>query len=102
MISISTTSNSKEVLKNISKELLRQKLSPCTHIIKISKSSYIWEGEIVQKKEYKLEVKTVEEKERLVIDCIKKNHNYKTFELSKKKIKSLNKDYNEWFKTQIL
>tara|TARA_B100001175_G_scaffold295575_1_gene283755 strand:+ start:307 stop:615 length:309 start_codon:yes stop_codon:yes gene_type:complete len=102
VISISTTSNSKEVLKNISKELLRQKLSPCTHIIKISKSSYIWEGEIVQKKEYKLEVKTVEEKERLVIDCIKKNHNYKTFELSKKKIKSLNKDYNEWFKTQIL
>ena len=102
MISISTTSNSKEVLKNISKELLKQKLSPCTHIIKISKSSYIWEGEIVQKKEYKLEVKTVEEKERLVIDCIKKNHNYKTFELSKKKIKSLNKDYNEWFKTQIL
>ena len=102
MISISTTSNSKEVLKNISKELLKQKLSPCTHIIKISKSSYMWEGKVVQKKEYMLEVKTIEEKEKLVIDCIKKNHNYKTFELSKKKIESLNQDYNEWFEKQIL
>ena len=102
MISISTTSNSKEVLKNISRELLKQKLSPCTHIIKIAKSSYIWEDEVVQKKEYKLEVKTTEEKEKLVIDCIKKNHNYKIFELSKKKIESLNKDYKEWFKKQIL
>jgi len=72
VISISTTSNSKEVLKNISKELLKQKLSPCTHIIKISKSSYMWEGKVVQKKEYMLEVKTIEEKEKLVIDCIKK------------------------------
>ncbi len=102
MISISTTSDSKEVLKNISKELLKQKLTPCTHIIKISKSSYIWEGEVVQKKEYKLEIKTIEEKESLVIECIKKNHNYKTFELSKEKIESLNKEYNDWFKKQIL
>tara|TARA_Y100001970_G_scaffold198041_1_gene240940 strand:+ start:1364 stop:1672 length:309 start_codon:yes stop_codon:yes gene_type:complete len=102
VISISTTSDSKEVLKNISKELLKQKLTPCTHIIKISKSSYIWEGEVVQKKEYKLEIKTIEEKESLVIECIKKNHNYKTFELSKEKIESLNKEYNDWFKKQIL
>ncbi len=62
----------------------------------------MWEGKVVQKKEYMLEVKTIEEKEKLVIDCIKKNHNYKTFELSKKKIESLNKDYNEWFEKQIL
>ena len=102
MISISTTSDSKEVLKNISKELLKQKLTSCAHIIKISKSSYIWEGEVVQKKEYKLDLKTIEEKETLVVDCIKRNHNYKTFELSKQKIESLNKDYNEWFEKQIL
>ena len=62
----------------------------------------MWEGKVVQKKEYMLEVKTIEEKEKLVIDCIKKNHNYKTFELSKKKIESLNQDYNEWFEKQIL
>ena len=32
----------------------------------------MWEGKVVQKKEYMLEVKTIEEKEKLVIDCIKK------------------------------
>tara|TARA_Y100001968_G_scaffold303641_1_gene317967 strand:+ start:728 stop:1036 length:309 start_codon:yes stop_codon:yes gene_type:complete len=101
VISVSTTSNSKEVLKEISDELLREKLTPCTHITKISKSSYIWEGEIVHKKEYKLEVKTIEEKLTLVIDCIKKKHNYEVFELSKQKVNSLNKDYENWFKKQI-
>jgi uncharacterized protein involved in tolerance to divalent cations len=101
VISISTTSNSKEVLKEISDELLMKKLTPCTHITKISKSSYIWEGEIVQKKEYVLEVKTIEKKQKSVIDCIKKKHNYKVFELSKKKVHSLNKDYEKWFENQI-
>lgn len=102
MITISTTSDSKEVLKNISEELLKEKLTLCTHIIKISKSSYIWKNKIVHKKEYKLEIKTTEEKENIVVNCIEKNHNYKVFEVSKKKIENLNKDYEAWFKDQLI
>jgi periplasmic divalent cation tolerance protein len=102
VITISTTSDSKEILKNISEELLKEKLTLCTHIIKISKSSYIWKNEIVHKKEYKLEIKTTKKKENAVVDCIEKNHNYKVFEISKKRIKNLNKDYETWFKKQLI
>ena len=59
MIQIQTTSNLKKVLKNIATELLKQKLAVCTHITKISCSSYIWKDEVVSKKEYKLEIKTI-------------------------------------------
>jgi periplasmic divalent cation tolerance protein len=102
VIIISTTSDSKEVLKNISEELLKEKLTLCTHIIKISKSSYIWKNKIVHKKEYKLEIKTTEEKESAIVNCIEKKHNYKVFELSKKRIENLNKDYEIWFKNQLI
>ena len=100
MICISTTSNSKKILKNISKELLNQKLTVCVHINKIA-SSYIWEGDIVHEKEYKLEVKTIEKYEKSILSIIKEHHNYEVFELSKKKIINLNNKYLKWFKEQI-
>ena len=101
MVIIQTTSNSKKVLKSIAEELLDKKLTACTHISKIRYSSYIWDNEIVSKKEYKLEIKTIEKYEKSICCIIKKNHNYKVFELSKKKIINLNNDYLKWFKDQL-
>ena len=101
MINIQTTSNSKKTLKIIAKELLEKKLTACTHITKISYSSYIWDNKILNKKEYKLEVKTIEKYEKAISSIIKKNHNYKIFELSKNKIINLNVKYLKWFKEQL-
>ena len=101
MICISTISNSKKILKNISKELLNKKMTACTHISKISYSSYIWEGKIVHEKEYKLEIKTIDKYEKSIVSIIKEHHNYKIFELSKKKITNLNNKYLKWFKNQL-
>ena len=101
MITIQTTSNSKKILKIIAEELLDKKLTACTHISKIQYSSYIWENELVTKKEYKLEVKTIEKYEKSICSIIKKKHNYKVFELSKKKIINLNNNYLKWFKDQL-
>ena len=101
MISIQTTSNSKKKLQQISRELLNEKLTACTHITKISYSNYIWKNEIVSEKEYKLEVKTLEKYEKSIISIIKNNHNYKIFELSKNKIINLNDKYLKWFKEQL-
>ncbi len=101
MISISTTSDSKKVLKKISYELLEKKITPCTHLTKISESSYIWDNKVVQKKEYQLEIKTTSKYQDLVISCIEKNHNYSTYELSKVNIDSLNEKYQTWFNKQL-
>lgn len=101
MIVIQTTSNSKKVLKNIAKELLNKRLTACTHISKISYSSYIWKDEVVSQKEYKLEIKTIEKHEKAIVSFIKEDHNYEIFELSKNKTTNLNPDYLKWFKEQI-
>ena len=101
MICISTTSDSTDILKKIASELLNKKLSPCTHITEIIHCGYIWEDEIVQKNEFKLEIKTIESHQKEIISIIKENHNYKVFELSLNKIDSLNSEYNDWFKNQF-
>ncbi len=101
MISISTTSNSDTVLKEIASEILTQKLSACTHISKIDYSGYIWKNELVYESEFKLEIKTIESYQSNILDIIKQKHNYKIFELSVCKINSLNQDYNRWFNEQL-
>ena len=101
MINIETVSNSKKVLKAMVKDLLNKRLTPCAHITKIPYSSYIWEGEIVTKKEYKLKVKTIEKHKKSVISIIKENHNYEIFELLINDISNINKDYEKWFKREV-
>tara|TARA_B100000029_G_C17449879_1_gene914614 strand:- start:820 stop:1128 length:309 start_codon:yes stop_codon:yes gene_type:complete len=101
MIKIETTSDSKKVLKQISTQLLHQKLTACTHIEKIPYSSYVWKKEIVTKKEYKLSIKALEKNEKKITLIIKKYHNYEVFDLLKQKITNLNPDYLKWFKKEI-
>ena len=101
MIQIQTTSNLKKVLKNIAADLLKQKLAVCTHITKISCSSYIWKDEIVNEKEYKLEIKTIKKHKKNIISIIKENHNYEVFELFVNDVSNVNKDYEKWFKNEI-
>jgi len=100
MLIIQTTSNSKRKLKIIADELLTKKLTACTHLNKIS-SSYIWEDGIVSNKEYRLVIKTLKKHKKNIISVIKKNHNYKIFELFCYEVSVLNADYEKWFKKQI-
>ena len=101
MICISTTSNSESSLKKIASEILKKGLSPCTHILKISQSGYIWEGKIIYEPEFKLEIKTIKSYQKKIIPLIKKNHNYKVFEIFISEINSVNNEYNKWFDEQL-
>ena len=89
--------NSKKILKIISNKLLNENLTPCVHIIEILDSSYLWDGEIVTEKEYKMTIKTHEENEKLIIDIIRDLHNYSVCEISKYPFSILNEDYKNWF-----
>ena len=100
MLIIQTTSESKKKLKIIATELLNKKLTACTHLNKIS-SSYIWENEIVNKKEHTLTIKTLEKHKKNIVSIIKKLHNYEIFELFCYETSSLNKSYEKWFKGQL-
>ena len=101
MISISTTSNSERILKKIASKILKKKLSPCTHILKISQSGYIWKGKLIYEPEFKLEIKTIESYQKKITAIIKTNHNYKIYELFISDINSINNEYNKWFDNQL-
>ena len=100
MICISTTSDSKEVLKKISELLIKNKLSACNKISKVE-SEYIWNKQQHSTLEYKLEIKTIDKLESLVINCINENHNYEVFELIKFNFEILNPSYEKWFADQL-
>ena len=101
MIVISTTSDSQKILKKIANELLTKGASVCTHIYKIDNSAYIWENKVVNKIEYKLDIKTLQSFQKDTFTIIKKNHNYEIFEFSISKINSINDTYNAWFNKQL-
>ena len=100
MICISTTSDSKEVLKKISKLLIENKLSACNKISEVE-SEFIWNKQRHSTLEYKLEVKTIDKLEDSVINCINENHNYEVFELIKFNFEILNPSYEKWFVDQL-
>ncbi len=101
MICISTTSNSERILRKIASKILKKKLSPCTHILKISQSGYIWKGELIYEPEIKLEIKTIKPYQKKITSLIKENHNYEVFEIFITDINSVNDEYNDWFEKQL-
>jgi len=100
VICISTSSDSRDVLKKISKLLIKNKLSACNKIMKVN-SEFLWKDKFHSTVEYKLEVKTIDKLEPLVIKCIKDNHNFDVYELIKYDIEILNPNYKQWFLDQL-
>ena len=100
MIVIETSSDSKKVLTKLSKIIINNKLSPCVNISKV-KSTYIWKKNIVEQKEYKLSIKTIEKHKDAIGKLVKEHHNYEVFELSQYKLIDLNPNYTKWFKEEL-
>ena len=65
------------------------------------KSTYIWKENVVEQKEYKLSIKTIEKHKDTIAQIVKENHNYEVFELSQYKLNDLSPNYTKWFKGEI-
>ena len=94
---IKTCSNDIEILENISKIILKNKLSPCVHIIKNVKSKYIWKNNLTEDLEHTIEIKTSNKFESQICNIIKENHNYDTPEIISFCAQILDKEYEKWF-----
>ncbi|MFO7872596.1 MAG: divalent-cation tolerance protein CutA [Candidatus Undinarchaeales archaeon] len=93
---IYTTAPDKEA-KEISKNLLEEKLIACSNIFSIS-SIYKWEGEIKEEKEAGMVLKTKEELTDKVIKRIKELHSYDVPEILIINIEKGNDKYLKWIK----
>ncbi len=74
-IVVSTTSNNKTVLDNISKILLEKRLVSCVQVFNIV-STYWWKDDLVNDREYLLKMKTRKDLYKDVEKIILDNHNY--------------------------
>ncbi len=94
---IKTTSDKKEILKKIAKELIESKISKCIHIYN-TESIYEWKDEIFEEIEFVLEAKVTQNRLKEAQELIKKAHNYELPEIIFFNIGG-SKEYIEWIKS---
>lgn len=85
-IVITTLSDNKDIIKNISNELINNHLVASSHITNLE-STYWWNNEINKSIEYKLEVRTTINLYDKIEKLIKEMHNYELPEISYYEIK---------------
>jgi periplasmic divalent cation tolerance protein len=98
---ITTTTNSKEEAHRLATILINLKLAACVNIIGPVQSVYTWQGKVVNDEEYKLLIKSFDEKWESVRSVIKENHSYKVPEISLIQISQMHDDYLAWMKECI-
>ena len=92
---IETASDNKEEITTIAKELLDMKLVASCHIIE-SESTWNWESEREEAKEYLLQMKTNKKHQQEIYDVINNIHSYDCFEFAVYDITSINIEYLNW------
>ncbi|MCX7856599.1 MAG: divalent-cation tolerance protein CutA [Deltaproteobacteria bacterium] len=99
-IQITTTADKKQVLEEIAKKLLEERLIGCAQIIGPVKSIYWWEGKIVEEEEFLCFMKTKAELFDAVKDMIKDLHPYEVPEIIGIKAEMVSRDYELWLENE--
>ena len=81
-------------------ELLDKKLVASCHILE-SESSWNWNNEIEEAKEYLLQMKAKKNCLNEIYEVIKSKHSYKCFEFAVYNITSINEEYLNWIDKEI-
>lgn len=94
---IITTTNTKELAKEIARDLLSSGLSSCAQVSTID-SIYKWQGKIFDEPEYRLLIKAKKSNEVEIFTKIKAMHNYDLPQIISIDIESGDEAYLKWLK----
>tara|TARA_B100000315_G_C14055632_1_gene353906 strand:- start:109 stop:429 length:321 start_codon:yes stop_codon:yes gene_type:complete len=94
---IQTTTDNKKTANFLAEYLVKEKLSPCIHILPNIQSIYNWKGKLVTSYDLLVVIKTIPKKVQKCKDIILKYHNYDIPELIISDGEILNEDYKIWF-----
>ena len=97
---VETADDNYEEIKIIATKLLDKKLVASYHIIE-SESSWNWNSERENAKEYLLQMKTKKNCLKEIYEIIKNKHTYECFEFAVYNITSINKAYLSWIDKEI-
>ena len=100
-LTICTTTDNIDIANKISEFILTKKYSPCIQIIPNVLSKYIWKDKIKSAIEYRIDIKTNSLHKDKIINIIKDIHNYDLPEIISSEIKISDKNYEDWFKSNI-
>ena len=92
---LETANDNYEEIKSIAKELLDEKLVASCHILE-SESSWNWNNEREEAKEYLLQMKTKKNCLKEIYEVIKSKHSYECFEFAIFCLTSINDNYLKW------
>lgn len=98
---LETANDNYEEIKSIAKELLDKKLAASCHILE-SESSWNWNNEREEAKEYLLQMKTKKNCLKKIYEVIKSKHSYECFEFAIFDLKSINDNYLKWIDKEII
>ena len=96
-----TTVDKKSTARAIAKSLLQQKLVACVNISDKLTSLYLWQGNIVEDKEYLLLMKTHSQKIPLLRDTLLEKHPYETAEFVVLDIVQGSQEYFRWIDDSV-
>lgn len=97
---LETANDNYEEIKSIAKELLDKKLVASCHILD-GESSWNWNNEREEEKEYLLQMKTKKNYLKEIYEVIKSKHIYECFEFAVYNITSINEEYLNWIDKEI-
>ena len=95
-----TIGDSRKIIEDISKKLLERRLIAGSQISVVT-SDFWWEGRIQSKDEYKLEVRTRDDKLEEIKDLILSIHNYQVPEISAIRLRCLTYEIEQWIDESV-
>ncbi|MBL6664799.1 MAG: divalent-cation tolerance protein CutA [Rickettsiales bacterium] len=100
MIIVETTLPNKELARQLSNLLIKNKLCACVHMFQIE-SIYSWNEEVQTSNEVSLRIKTDQRLLNEIKEFISKNHPYEVPEIVATTIIDSGDEYQNWLKTSL-
>ena len=100
LIKVSTTSDEREILELIARELVRKKLVACAQISGLIDSTYTWQGMIESSPEWLLVAKSVQRQFENIKTVIESMHNYEVPQVIAEPIILASEKYANWVRDE--
>lgn len=90
-----TTIDDHDKARTLARAVLAEKLAACVQIAPIE-SFYVWEGEVREEAEFRLEIKHRAEDYAALADLVRRLHPYQTPEILRVDVAEVDADYADW------
>ena len=100
-IIITTTSDNRQILEDIGRRLVEDRLAACCQLAQPLTSIYRWKGEVETSSEFQLAIKTMADRFDEVAEIISAMHNYEVPQVVAVNIVAVSKSYAQWMQANI-